>query len=88
MFSCTPATCRLFSRLGSYDCALLDEVALAKSKRFFEYWGHEASLLPIDYQSLLRWRVAPALRGKDVWRELDHCAVLVFPVKSEIHKAR
>jgi uncharacterized protein YcaQ len=61
----------LFSRLGSYEPALLDALAAAKPKRFFEYWGHEASLLPIDCQPLLRWRMARALRGQGVWRQLE-----------------
>jgi uncharacterized protein len=61
----------LFSRLGAYDPSALDALVAAKPKRVFEYWGHEASLLPIDCQPLLRWRMARALRGKDVWRGLE-----------------
>jgi uncharacterized protein YcaQ len=61
----------LFSRLGLYPRALLDAVAAAKPKRFFEYWGHEASLLPIDCHPLVRWRMARALRGRGVWRQLE-----------------
>jgi uncharacterized protein YcaQ len=61
----------LFSRLGSYEPALLDALMAAKPKHFFEYWGHEASLLPIDCQPLLRSRMAPALRGRGVWRQLE-----------------
>ncbi|WP_407525930.1 winged helix-turn-helix domain-containing protein [Methylobacterium oryzisoli] len=61
----------LFSRLGSYDRTLLDAVVAARPKRFFEYWGHEASLLPVDAQPLLRWRMARALRGQGVWRQLE-----------------
>jgi uncharacterized protein len=60
----------LFSRLGSYDRVLLDSVTTAKPKRFFEYWGHEASLLPVDCQPLLRWRMARALRGQGIWQRL------------------
>ncbi|MEN3208884.1 crosslink repair DNA glycosylase YcaQ family protein [Methylorubrum populi] len=45
----------LFSRMGCYDRTLLDAEVAAGSKRFFEYWGHEASLLPIDLHPLLRW---------------------------------
>jgi uncharacterized protein len=61
----------LFSRLGSYELALLDALMAAKPKRFFEYWGHEASLLPIECQPLLRWRLARALSGRGVWRQLE-----------------
>ncbi|MBW0000740.1 MAG: YcaQ family DNA glycosylase [Verrucomicrobia bacterium] len=60
-----------FSRLGAYSRARLDAVVAAKPKRFFEYWGHEASLLPIDCHPLLRWRMARALRGKGVWKPLE-----------------
>jgi uncharacterized protein len=60
-----------FSRLGLYEPALLDALTAAKPKRFFEYWGHEASLLSIDCQPLLRWRMARALRGRGVWRQLE-----------------
>lgn len=61
----------LFSRLGPYDRDLLDAVTVARPKRFFEYWGHEASLLPIDLQPLLRWRMDRALRGQGVWQRLE-----------------
>jgi uncharacterized protein YcaQ len=57
----------LFSRLGAYDRAALDALAAEKLKRFFEYWGHEASLLPVDLHPLLRWRMARAERGEGVW---------------------
>jgi uncharacterized protein YcaQ len=60
----------LFSRLGPYERTLLDAVVAAKPKRFFEYWGHEASLLPVDCQPLLRWRMERARRGLGVWKQL------------------
>jgi uncharacterized protein YcaQ len=60
----------LFSRLGAYDRTALDALAAAKSKRFFEYWGHEASLLPVELQPLLRWRMARARRGVGTWGQL------------------
>ncbi|WP_420139692.1 winged helix-turn-helix domain-containing protein [Sphingomonas sp.] len=62
----------LFSRLGAYPRDLLDQAAWgAKSKRrLFEYWAHEASLLPWDLQPLLRWRMERAARGTGIWANL------------------
>ena len=59
----------LFSRLGDYPRALLDEAAWARKsgRLLFEYWAHEASLLPLEVQPLLRWRMAEADRGQGVW---------------------
>jgi uncharacterized protein YcaQ len=58
-----------FSRLGSYDRGDLDALAWgpARKRRLFEYWAHEASLLPFDLQPLLRWRMAQADRGEAGW---------------------
>jgi len=64
----------LFSRLGAYDRARLDAVLAGKRSRFFEYWGHEASFLPLDCQPLLRWRMARALRGEGIWTPLQSYA--------------
>jgi hypothetical protein len=50
-----------FSRLGAYDPALLDRYAHRAPRALFEYWGHEASLLPIALQPLFRWRMERAL---------------------------
>jgi hypothetical protein len=59
-----------FSRLGDYPRDLLDRAAWGKPRRLFEYWAHEASLLPFDLHPLLRWRMAEAERGEGVWRSL------------------
>jgi len=55
-----------FSRLGRYDRDLLDTTAWGgkRDRRLFEYWAHEASLLPIDLFPLMRWRMARADRGE------------------------
>ena len=52
----------LFSRLGNYDSAHLDTLAWGrKSKRgLFEFWAHEASLLPLSNHPLWRWRMQRA----------------------------
>lgn len=50
----------LFSRLGSYPVELLDRAAYRRPRLLFEYWGHEASLLPVELHPVLRWRMARA----------------------------
>jgi uncharacterized protein len=60
----------LFSRLGPYPRETLDQLTVHQNgqagrarddqRELFEYWGHEASLIPIDMQPLLRWRMARA----------------------------
>jgi uncharacterized protein YcaQ len=46
-----------FARLGPYDRAALTRW-LWSSREVFEYWGHEASLHPVDRHPLFRWRMA------------------------------
>jgi uncharacterized protein len=55
----------LFSRAGPYDLALLERAAHYAPRRLFEYWGHEASLIPVALQPALRWRMERA--GDDAW---------------------
>ncbi len=55
----------LFTRLGPHSRALLPR--MVGDGELFEYWGHEASLIPVEYQPLLRWRMANPDR---MWRSL------------------
>ncbi len=54
-----------FSRLGAYDRTALDALAWEAPRSLFEYWGHEASLLPVAVQPLLRFRMEDA--AKEAW---------------------
>jgi uncharacterized protein len=70
----------VYSRLGPYPQEALDRLAWhedgkgkagrARRRDLIEYWGHEASLLPVELQPLLRWRMArvDALAWKGVRR--------------------
>ena len=57
-----------FSRLGAYPRAILEEVAWGRKRPLFEYWAHEASLLPLSRQPLFRWRMQDARDGVGIWK--------------------
>jgi uncharacterized protein YcaQ len=57
-----------FSRLGAYAPALLDTAAYnGRRRHLFEYWGHEASLLPVELYKYFRWRMTAAEQLERVW---------------------
>jgi uncharacterized protein YcaQ len=56
-----------FSRFGNYDRALLERVAYKRPRRVFEYWGHEASYLPVEAFPFFRWRMERSRSGAGVW---------------------
>ncbi|MBV9819859.1 MAG: YcaQ family DNA glycosylase [Solirubrobacterales bacterium] len=60
----------VFSRLGPYPRDVLDTLtahtaARLRRRELFEYWAHEASLVPVELQPLLRWRMDRA--SQDAW---------------------
>ncbi|VVO20154.1 winged helix-turn-helix domain-containing protein [Pseudomonas fluorescens] len=62
----------LFSRLGNYSAGLLDQAAWSQGRRrtLFEYWGHEASLLPLSMYPLMRWRMQRATQGEGIYQQM------------------
>lgn len=54
-----------FARLGAYRREDLDALAWG-SRELFEYWGHEASIMPVELWPLLQWRMRRAERG-EMW---------------------
>jgi uncharacterized protein len=75
-----------FARVGDYPRATLDRMAWGPTprRRLFEYWGHKASLLPLDLHPLMRWRMDAArahVFGGDIrrYRALLDPALLLAP---------
>lgn len=62
----------LYSRLGNYAPTLLDQAAWSEGRHrtLFEYWGHEASLLPVELYPLMRWRMQRAARGEGIYQQM------------------
>ncbi|PAQ07220.1 winged helix-turn-helix domain-containing protein [Mesorhizobium temperatum] len=60
----------LYSRLGPYPLALLDNAAVTRKRTVFEYWAHEASFLPVETYPLMRWRMERAERGEEMYNGL------------------
>ncbi len=52
-----------FARLGGFDCDRLDDW-LNTPGRHFEYWCHEAAVVPVDRYPLWRWKMAQPLTWK------------------------
>ncbi|AVE36521.1 TPA: crosslink repair DNA glycosylase YcaQ family protein [Pseudomonas aeruginosa] len=62
----------LYSRLGHYEREDLDLLAWGElsERGLFEYWGHEASLMPLELYPFFRWRMLRAVEGRGIHREL------------------
>jgi len=53
----------VYSRLGRYPVRLLDEL-VHRRRAAFEYWGHAASILPVELYPALRWRMDGYARSR------------------------
>ncbi len=62
----------LFARLGPHRRDLLG--GMVADGELFEYWGHEASLLPIEVFPLMRWRMDAAGAKAAGWSGLVRLA--------------
>jgi uncharacterized protein len=55
----------LYARLGNHRRDLIPSAIIADE--LFEYWAHEASLVPIEQHPLLRWRMEAARKLETGW---------------------
>src|SRR3954453_19489658 len=66
----------VFARIGPYPRPLLDRltgyVPKPKNPEMFEYWAHAASLIPVELQPLLRWRMGRA--DEEPWSTIRRIA--------------
>ncbi|MFL6239849.1 MAG: winged helix-turn-helix domain-containing protein [Actinomycetes bacterium] len=78
-----------YSRLGSYRRDHLDQLAWRDGK-LFEAWAHEASLLPVRFEPLLRWRQSLVLAESQMPGKSFHRATqlpqLIAAVLKEIRE--
>ncbi len=81
----------LWSRLGRYDPADLDRLASGADRRFFEYWLHEACLIPL---SEYRYRLPVMRRHRengrrwwvDDWHKQPETAALLDEVLARVRQ--
>ena len=75
----------LFSRLGPYQMGLLDDLAYRR-RSLFEYWGHEASLMPMSLYPLIRHRMESAKPHSRVAQLMSSAPSYVESVFREIQE--
>ena len=77
----------VFARLGPYPREALDRLTAHAAgpvrRELFEYWAHEASLVPIELQPYLRWRMARV--DRDAWGGMVRVARDFPDLIDEVH---
>lgn len=77
----------VFSRLGPYRREVLDGLTAHTAgpvrRELFEYWAHEASLVPVQLQPFLRWRMARA--DTEAWGRMVGIARDFPQVVEQVH---
>ena len=77
----------VFARAGHYSHDTLDQRTFGRRKRrFFEYWAHEASFLPLELYPLMRWKMERALRGTGEHKYLEKFARDQKPYVDEVRR--
>ncbi len=77
----------VYSRRGHYPHDLHDQIAYDQDE-WFEAWAHEASLLPVRFEPLLRW-LKRRVRQGEVWQSLHRVATEEAPyVKKVLNEVR
>ncbi|MGD2103356.1 MAG: crosslink repair DNA glycosylase YcaQ family protein, partial [Acidimicrobiia bacterium] len=74
-----------FSRVGAYGRDALDEWAW-QSRELFEYWGHEAALIPVDRHRLFRWRMRRPLNWRAMKRLEEEDPGYIEDVLQQVHE--
>jgi uncharacterized protein YcaQ len=62
----------VFARLGPHRRDLLP--AMLDDQELFEYWGHVASIIPVEHHPLFRWQMEQAANGERMWSEVARLA--------------
>lgn len=75
----------VYARLGAYDRDALDAWT-SGSGEIFEYWGHEASLLPVADHRLYRWRMAQPIRWRRALDLIEEHPGYIESVRDEVER--
>lgn len=73
-----------YARIGPYDQKTLD-AWLNTPERHFEYWAHEASVMPVEQYPLWRWRMQEWQPWKRARTAMEQHPQLVDRVLQQVH---